>query len=75
MYQENKFLMGYTEDLKYQVLELPYTDKELSMVIVLPDDIEDETTGLQKVLRPYSLPNDPDSTSCVLVADRLIDGT
>ncbi|XP_049620952.1 LOW QUALITY PROTEIN: leukocyte elastase inhibitor-like [Suncus etruscus] len=49
MYQKNKFPLGYIEDLKCQVLEFPYQGKELSMIILLPDDIEDETTGLQKI--------------------------
>ncbi len=32
-----------------QVLELPYVGKNLSMLIILPNEIQDETTGLQKV--------------------------
>uniref|UniRef100_A0A673HA16 Serpin B6 n=1 Tax=Sinocyclocheilus rhinocerous TaxID=307959 RepID=A0A673HA16_9TELE len=32
-----------------QVLELPYVGKNLSMLIILPNEIEDETTGLQKL--------------------------
>ncbi|XP_011381549.1 leukocyte elastase inhibitor isoform X2 [Pteropus medius] len=49
MYQKNKFPYGYITDLKCRVLELPYQGKELSMVILLPDDIEDESTGLKKI--------------------------
>ncbi|XP_062039874.1 leukocyte elastase inhibitor isoform X1 [Lepus europaeus] len=49
MYQKKKFPYGYIEDLKCHVLELPYQGKELSMVILLPDDIEDESTGLQEI--------------------------
>ncbi|XP_006924616.1 leukocyte elastase inhibitor isoform X2 [Pteropus alecto] len=49
MYQKNKFPYGYITDLKCRVLELPYQGKELSMVILLPDDIEDESTGLRKI--------------------------
>lgn len=52
MYQKNKFPYGYIADLKCRVLELPYQGKELSMVILLPDDIEDESTGLRKVTAP-----------------------
>jgi len=36
MHQEGKF--NYTEDEKVQVLELPYSEKELSMVIFLPKE-------------------------------------
>lgn len=49
MYQKNKFPFGYIKDLKCRVLELPYEGKDLSMVILLPDDIRDEATGLKKV--------------------------
>lgn len=52
MYQKKKFLYGYIEDLQCRVLELPYQGRELSMVILLPDDIEDEATGLKKVTAP-----------------------
>ena len=49
MYQKKKFPCGYISDLKCKVLEMPYEGEELSMVILLPDDIEDESTGLKKV--------------------------
>ncbi|KAK1339654.1 hypothetical protein QTO34_018208 [Cnephaeus nilssonii] len=47
---EEHIPLGYIEDLKCRVLELPYQGGELSMVILLPDDIEDEATGLKKML-------------------------
>ncbi|XP_035882491.1 leukocyte elastase inhibitor-like [Phyllostomus discolor] len=52
MYQSGKFPYGYIEDVKCRMLELPYQGRELSMVILLPDDIEDESTGLKKVTAP-----------------------
>ncbi|XP_011839928.1 PREDICTED: leukocyte elastase inhibitor isoform X1 [Mandrillus leucophaeus] len=55
MYQKKKFAYGYIEDLKCRVLELPYQGKELSMVILLPDDIEDESTGLKKIEEQLTL--------------------
>ncbi|CAK6441462.1 unnamed protein product [Pipistrellus nathusii] len=55
MYQKSKFPFGYIEDLKCRVLELPYQDRELSMVILLPDDIEDEATGLKKIEEQLTL--------------------
>lgn len=55
MYQKGKFPYGYIEDLKCRVLELPYQGKELSMVILLPDDIEDESTGLKKIEEQLTL--------------------
>ncbi|XP_037703410.1 leukocyte elastase inhibitor-like [Choloepus didactylus] len=49
MYQKNKFPYGYIKELKCRVLELPYEGKELSMVILFPDDIEDDSMGLKKI--------------------------
>lgn len=41
MFKHDKFKMGCVEEVKSQVLELPYVGEELSMVILLPDeDIE-----------------------------------
>lgn len=55
MYQKKKFPYGYIQDLKCRVLELPYQGEELSMVILLPDDIEDESTGLKKIEEQLTL--------------------
>ncbi|XP_004408468.1 PREDICTED: leukocyte elastase inhibitor [Odobenus rosmarus divergens] len=55
MYQKKKFPFGYIQDLKCRVLELPYRGKELSMIILLPDDIEDESTGLKKIEEQLTL--------------------
>ncbi|XP_051025748.1 leukocyte elastase inhibitor [Acomys russatus] len=49
MYQKKKFPFGFIPDLKCKVLEMPYQGGELSMVILLPEDIEDESTGLRKI--------------------------
>lgn len=55
MYQKKKFPYGYIQDLKCRVLELPYQGEELSMVILLPDDIEDDSTGLKKIEKQLTL--------------------
>ncbi|XP_059544401.1 leukocyte elastase inhibitor-like [Myotis daubentonii] len=55
MYQTNTFRFGYIEDLKCRVLELPYKGWNLSMVILLPDDIEEEATGLKKIEEQLTL--------------------
>ncbi|XP_054577533.1 leukocyte elastase inhibitor-like [Eptesicus fuscus] len=55
MYQKSTYPLGYIEDLKCRVLELPYQGRELSMVILLPDDIEDEATGLKKIEEQLTL--------------------
>lgn len=49
MYQKNKFNFGYLPEEKIRVLELPYEERELSMIILLPDETEEDSTGLQKV--------------------------
>ncbi|XP_004432223.1 PREDICTED: serpin B9 [Ceratotherium simum simum] len=41
MFQEATFQLAYIEEVQAQVLELPYMDEELSMVILLPDDSVD----------------------------------
>ena len=70
MYQKKKFPFGYIKDLKCRVLELPYEGKDLSMVILLPDDIQDEATGLKKV-RPRSLRGARMGCVCVRVCARV----
>ncbi|XP_021036100.1 leukocyte elastase inhibitor [Mus caroli] len=55
MYQKKKFPFGYISDLKCKVLEMPYQGGELSMVILLPKDIEDESTGLKKIEEQITL--------------------
>ncbi|XP_074135083.1 leukocyte elastase inhibitor-like [Sminthopsis crassicaudata] len=57
MYQKKKLPYGYIEAIKCRVLELPYKGKELSMVILLPDDIEDDSTGLKQIENQLSMEN------------------
>lgn len=49
MFQKAKFPLAFIPDLNCQILELPYAGKDLSMLIMLPNAMEDDTTGLQKV--------------------------
>ncbi|XP_030064998.1 serpin B10 [Microcaecilia unicolor] len=51
MYQRSKFNISYLEELSTKVLKLPYVNKELSMFILLPDDINDTSTGLEQLER------------------------
>ncbi|XP_052592385.1 plasminogen activator inhibitor 2 [Peromyscus californicus insignis] len=46
MYLREKLNIGYIKDLKTQILELPYTG-DISMFLMLPDEIEDASTGLE----------------------------
>ncbi|XP_048464642.1 leukocyte elastase inhibitor-like [Rhincodon typus] len=49
MSQEGEFYFGYIEELQTKVLELPYVQNELSLIILLPDGINDNSTGLEQV--------------------------
>ncbi|NWU97671.1 SPB11 protein, partial [Upupa epops] len=45
MYQKGTFRLGYIEEVGAQVLELPYDQKTLSMIILLPSDTADGPAG------------------------------
>ncbi|NXQ46185.1 SPB11 protein, partial [Catharus fuscescens] len=45
MYQKGKFKLGYIEEVAAQILELPYAQKSLSMIILLPGDAADGSAG------------------------------
>ncbi|KAK7881254.1 hypothetical protein WMY93_029663 [Mugilogobius chulae] len=49
MTQKAKFHFSFIEEANCKVLEMPYEGKDLSMILILPNDIDDETTGLQKL--------------------------
>ncbi|KAM9387895.1 serpin B11-like [Phaethornis superciliosus] len=50
MYQKGMFKLGYIEEMGAQVLELPYAQKSLSMIILLPGDMAGgSTTGLEQI--------------------------
>ncbi|XP_048363081.1 serpin B6-like isoform X1 [Sphaerodactylus townsendi] len=51
MYKKAKFNMTYISDYQTKILELPYVENELSMIILLPDEIQDNSTGLEKLER------------------------
>ncbi|XP_062351140.1 leukocyte elastase inhibitor-like [Cinclus cinclus] len=51
MFKEANFNMTYIGDLQTKILELPYVGNELSMIILLPDAIEDGSTGLERLER------------------------
>ncbi|NXC81198.1 SPB11 protein, partial [Cercotrichas coryphoeus] len=45
MYQKGRFKLGYIEEVAAQILELPYAQKSLSMIILLPGDEADGSAG------------------------------
>uniref|UniRef100_A0A669PAN4 Serpin B10 n=1 Tax=Phasianus colchicus TaxID=9054 RepID=A0A669PAN4_PHACC len=51
MFLRDTFLMLHEQTMKFKIIELPYVENELSMFVLLPDDISDNTTGLELVER------------------------
>ncbi|XP_051796676.1 leukocyte elastase inhibitor-like isoform X23 [Acanthochromis polyacanthus] len=49
MYQTTEFPLKSIPEVNCKILEMPYKGKELSMLIFLPNDMEDSTTGLEKL--------------------------
>ncbi|KAL1006324.1 hypothetical protein UPYG_G00070820 [Umbra pygmaea] len=57
MIQINKFPLTYIPEVRCKILELPYEGNKLSMLIMLPNDIEDDTTGLEKLEKQLTYEN------------------
>ncbi|XP_058547857.1 serpin B5 [Neofelis nebulosa] len=58
MNMDATFCMGNIDGINCKVIELPFQNKHLSLLILLPKDVEDESTGLEKVeqqLNPETL--------------------
>ncbi|NWH66688.1 SPB10 protein, partial [Geococcyx californianus] len=51
MYMRHTFPVLIMETMNFKMIELPYVKHELSMFIILPDDIKDSTTGLEQLER------------------------
>uniref|UniRef100_A0A8D0HKT2 Serpin B10 n=1 Tax=Sphenodon punctatus TaxID=8508 RepID=A0A8D0HKT2_SPHPU len=51
MFLKDVFLVNYIEALRTKVVTLPYISNDLSMFILLPDDINDKSTGLELLER------------------------
>ncbi|XP_073069291.1 serpin B5 [Manis javanica] len=49
MSTEATFCMGNIDSINCKIIELPFQNKHLSMLILLPTDVEDGSTGLEKV--------------------------
>ncbi|XP_069469634.1 leukocyte elastase inhibitor [Ambystoma mexicanum] len=55
MYQKKKLPFRYIMEANCRALELPYVGDDLSMIILLPDDISDDTTGLKQLEKQLTL--------------------
>ncbi|KAI5611280.1 serpin peptidase inhibitor, clade B (ovalbumin), member 1, partial [Silurus asotus] len=49
MFQTKKFPFNYIDEYKLRVLDLPYVDEELSMVVLLPEESNDGSDPLLKL--------------------------
>ncbi|XP_020377092.1 leukocyte elastase inhibitor-like isoform X2 [Rhincodon typus] len=56
MWQKAKFNMAYIHEFKLKILELPYVQNELSMIILLPD-IDDNFSGLENLQSQLTFDN------------------
>ncbi|XP_034429055.1 leukocyte elastase inhibitor-like isoform X3 [Hippoglossus hippoglossus] len=57
MHQKTKFPYSFISEFNCQVLEIPYKGQELSMLIFLPMDIDDSSTGLEKLEKELTYEN------------------
>ncbi|CAJ1081849.1 leukocyte elastase inhibitor-like [Xyrichtys novacula] len=57
MCMEESFFYNSIPELNIKILEMPYKGRDLSMLIFLPDDIEDDTTGLEKLQKELTYQN------------------
>ncbi|XP_026532396.1 leukocyte elastase inhibitor [Notechis scutatus] len=55
MFMKEKLPFGYIPECNCHVLELPYKGEDLSMIILLPDGIEDNSTGLEQLEQQLTL--------------------
>ncbi|XP_070796853.1 leukocyte elastase inhibitor-like isoform X2 [Pituophis catenifer annectens] len=51
MFRKGEYNMAHISADRISILEIPYDDNDLSMIILLPDEIEDNSTGLEKLER------------------------
>ncbi|XP_030063308.1 ovalbumin-related protein X [Microcaecilia unicolor] len=49
MYQNGKFKLASIPEMHMMMLDLPYCKNEFSMLILLPNDIADNSTGLEEI--------------------------
>ncbi|KAG2458025.1 ILEUA inhibitor, partial [Polypterus senegalus] len=57
MYKRAKFNYALLPDVNAQIIELPYLGGDLSMFVLLPKDIEDESTGLEEIEKQLTYEN------------------
>ncbi|KAM4718991.1 leukocyte elastase inhibitor-like [Anableps anableps] len=76
MFQKTFFFIAFISEVRCQILEMPYKGNELSMLIFLPKEINDNTTGLENLEKHLTYEKfmewtDPDNMKPCLVEVRL----
>ncbi|NWW45222.1 SPB10 protein, partial [Pedionomus torquatus] len=73
MYMRNTFPVLIMETMNFKMIELPYVKYELSMFILLPDDIKDSTTGLEQLERELTYEKLSEWTDSKKMTQTLVD--
>ncbi|NWW88361.1 SPB10 protein, partial [Rhynochetos jubatus] len=73
MYMRNTFPVLIMESMNFKMIELPYMKRELSMFILLPDDIKDSTTGLEQLERELTYEKLSEWTNSKKMTETLVD--
>ncbi|KFQ53182.1 PREDICTED: heterochromatin-associated protein MENT-like [Nestor notabilis] len=73
MCMRNTFPVLIMETLNFKIIELPYVKHELSMFILLPDDIKDTTTGLEQLERELTYEKLSEWTDSKKMTETLVD--
>lgn len=73
MYMRETFPVLIMETMNFKMIELPYVKRELSMFILLPDDIKDNTTGLEQLERELTYEKLSEWTDSKKMTETLVD--
>ncbi|NWH33284.1 SPB10 protein, partial [Chloropsis hardwickii] len=73
MYMRGTFPVLIMETMNFKMIELPYVKRELSMFILLPDDIKDNTTGLEQLERELTYEKLSEWTDSKKMTETLVD--
>ncbi|NXW87764.1 SPB10 protein, partial [Alopecoenas beccarii] len=73
MHMRATFPVLIMEKMNFKIIELPYVKRELSMFILLPDDIKDSTTGLEQLERELTYEKLSEWTDSKKMIETLVD--
>ncbi|NXO58945.1 SPB10 protein, partial [Aramus guarauna] len=73
MCMRSTFPVLIMETMNFKIIEMPYLKRELSMFILLPDDIKDSTTGLEQLERELTYEKLSEWTDSKKMTETLVD--